>query len=251
MRQLLEEAVLTCWQEAQNLALVVAPAALLGPIFVIIAGSSLTLAVVTLPVVLLAYLVVYAASIRAASLIAHNLSPDPVEVYHDLLFKAPDVIRIAFPGWLLAAGVAFGVLVVASQGWALLAAAMALGGAGVIGFYFARHAYDLPLIIAHGLPYQQASRGGAQLADAGQQWTVAVLGVSAAPLAVIGLLCLGFSAVVSPVFGGVVFVLVLSAWLPLVAFVMTTSAEHLIDAASGTAPQAQRAPSAADQRPWN
>jgi hypothetical protein len=253
MRQILEEAVLSCWQEAQNLAIIVAPAALLGPIFVIVAGSSLGLALIMLPVVLLAYLAVYAASIRGAARISHNLSPEPAEVYRDVLFSSPDVARVSIPGVLLAAAAAFAVLVVASEGIGFLAVAMGLVGVGAVLFWLGRHAYDLPLVIAHSLPARQAAQGGAQLAEVGQSWTAALMALVASPLVLVALLCWGFSAVVSPVFGGVVFALAVSAWLPVVAFVLTTACDWLVEAASGSTPQPAPTPAqtALDQRPWN
>jgi hypothetical protein len=250
MRQILEEAVLSCWQEAQNLVIIVAPAAIVGPIFVLIAGSSLALALVTLPVFLLVYLAAYAASVRGAALISRNLSPDPVEVYRDVLYCSPDVGRVALPGVLLAAAVVFSLLVLVDQGMVLLAAPVALAGIGAIVFWLTRHAYDLPLVVAHSLPAQEAARGGAQLAEAGMSWTVALMAVVASPLALVALLCWGFSAVVTPAFGGVVFMLALSAWLPLAAFALTTACDWLIEAASGaTAQPASPSVPAADQRP--
>jgi hypothetical protein len=252
MRQILEDAVLSCWQEAQNLAIIVAPAALLGPIFVIVAGSSMGLALIMLPVVLIVYVLAYAASIRGAARISHNLSPDPVEVYRDVLFSSPDIARISIMGVALAGAAVFAVLAVADLGSALLAAAVGLLGVAAIVFWLSRHAYDLPLVIAHSLPAPEAARGGAQLAEVGLSWTAMLMAVMFSPLVLVALLCWGFAAVVSPVFGGVVFALAISAWLPVVAFVLTTACDWLIEAASGTAPQA--APpgqTALDQRPWN
>lgn len=252
MRHILEEAVLTCWQEAQNLALIVAPAAILGPIFVLIAVSSLGVALVTLPVLLVVYLAAYAACVRGAALMQRNLSPDPVEAYRDVLYSSPDVVRVAVPGVLLAAAVAFTVLVVVDEGVMLLAAPVGLLGIGAILVWVTRHAYDLPLVIAHSLPAQEAARGGAQLAEAGMSWTVALMALVASPLLLVALLCWGFAAVVQPAFGGVVFMLALSAWLPLAASVLTTACDWLIEAASGSVAQpAASSTPAADQRPWN
>ncbi len=247
MRQILEDAALKYVQEAPNLLIIIAPAAISGPIFVLAAGAGVVPGLVMLPLFLACYLASYAASVRAAAFMTGNLSPDPAEAYRDVFDTSSHVVRAAIPGVLLSGAVAVLALFFAHQGPTWLAGALVPLGAVAVFYWAGRHAYDQPLILAHSLPATEALRGGEQLAGTSLSWTLVLLGALVAPLAVVTLLCLGFSAVLTPTFGGVVFILALAFWLPLPAFALTTACGWLIGA-SAPAPEPEPAPG---YRPWN
>jgi hypothetical protein len=228
MRKILEDALITYRQEASNLLIFVGPAVVVGPIAVLIAASGLPAALAMLPVFLLLYLATYAACVRAAASVLHNLSPDPGMAYLEVLSGAPYVLRAAAPGAALLAGVAGVALVLGDLVAPLLGLAVAwLGGGGVL-LWLARHAYDQPLILAHGLRTDDVARAGEQLAEDGFLWTLTLLTVVALPLLLAGLLAWGLAAVVTAPFGAAVFALAVALWLPLPALSLTIACSRLV-----------------------
>ena len=228
MRKILEDALITYRQEASNLLIFVGPAVVVGPIAALIAASGLPTALVMLPVFLLLYLATYAACVRAASSVLHNLSPDPGTAYLEVLGGASEVLRAAAPGAALLAGVAGAALVTGDLVAPLLGLAVAwLGGGGVL-LWLARHAYDQPLILAHGMRMDDVARVGEQLAEGGFLWTLTLLTLVGLPLLVAGLLAWALAAAVTVPFGAAVFALAVALWLPLSAFSLTIACSRLI-----------------------
>ena len=228
MRQILEEAFITCWQEAASLGTMIAPAVLLGPIVVLIASAGLPVALVTLPFLLVVYLAAYAACVRAAGFVQRNLAPDPVLSYQDVLANAPELLRLILPGGLLLAVVTGSAFVINDQGAALVALEVAVLGAGVFLFWWARHAYDQPLLLAYEVEAPEARRVGSLLARGGLSWTLCLVGAVSVPLLLAGLLSWGLAAAVTAPFGGAIFALALALWLPFAAFSLTAACARLV-----------------------
>ena len=228
MRKILEDALITYRQEASNLMIFVGPAVVVGPIAALIATTGLTTALVMLPVFLLLYLATYAACVRAASSVLHNLSPDPGTAYLEVLGGAPFVLRAAAPGAALLAGVAGAALVLGDLVTPLLGLAVVwLGGGGVL-LWLARHAYDQSLILAHGMRMDDVARVGEQLAEDGFLWTLTLLAAIGLPLLVAGLLAWGLAAMVTVPFGAAVFALAVALWLPLPALSLTIACSRMV-----------------------
>ena len=228
MRKILEDALITYRQEAANLMIFVGPAVVVGPIAALIATAGLLTSLVMLPVFLLLYLATYAACVRAASSVLHNLSPDPGTAYLEVLGSAPEVLRAAAPGAALLAGVAGVALVLGDLVAPLLGLAVVwLGGGGVL-LWLARHAYDQPLILAHGMRTDDVARVGEQLAEDGFLWTLTLLTVIGLPLLLAGLLAWGLAAVVTVPFGAAAFALAVALWLPLSALSLTIACSRLV-----------------------
>jgi len=230
MRQILEEAILTYWQEAMSLLTLVAPAILVGPIVVLLAASGLPIALITLPLLLLLYLAAYAACVRAAGFVLRNLAPDPVLSYQDVLATAPELLRLIAPGGLLLAVVAGSAFVIHDQGAALVALEVAVLGAGVFLFWWARHAYDQPLLLVYEVETPEAHRVGSLLARGGLGWTLSLLGAVSVPLLVAGLVSWGLAVAVTGPFGGALFAMALALWLPVPALSLTSACARLVDA---------------------
>ena len=228
MRKILEDALITYRQEAASLMIFVGPAVVVGPIAALIATTGLSTALAMLPVFLLLYLATYAACVRAASSVLHNLSPDPGTAYLEVLSGAPEVLRAAAPGAALLAGVAGGALVLGDLVAPLLGLAVAWLGGGCVLLWLARHAYDQPLILAHGMRTDDVARVGEQLAEDGFLWTLTLLTVIGLPLLGGGLLALGLAAVVTAPFGAAVFALAVALWLPLSAISLTIACGRLV-----------------------
>ncbi len=228
MRKILEDALITYRQEAANLLIFVGPAVVVGPIAALIAASGLVTALAMLPVFLLLYLATYAACVRAAGSVLNNLSPDAGTAYLEVLGGAPEVLRAAAPGAALLAGVAGGALVLGDLVAPLLGLAVAWLGGGCVLLWLARHAYDQPLILAHGMRTDDVARVGEQLAEDGFLWTLTLLTVVGLPLLVGGLLALGLAAVVTAAFGAAVFALAVALWLPLSAISLTIACSRLV-----------------------
>lgn len=239
MWQILEDSVLTYKQEWPNFVVIVAPALVLGPVFALMATASFSLALVTIPLFLALCLATYGACVRATARMLRNLSPEPGASYRDVLATAPDVLRSAASGGLIVAAAlvtALAMRAIEQPRLALLAAA--IGAVGAL-FWGARHAYDQPLVLVHGLAADLAQRTGAAIARRSWGWTLALILLLGTPLAIAGLLSWGFAAAVTPGFGAAVLALSLALWLPLPAIAFTYACVRIAGSADDEQPEAE------------
>jgi len=230
MRDILEDALITYRQEVASLLTLVAPAVLVGPFLVVLAASGLIMAVVIVPLLVLLYLATYAACVRAAGFVLRNLAPDPALSYLDVLSATPDLLRVAAPGGILLATVTACALVISDMAGPLLALQVGLLGFAAFLVWWARHAYDQPLILIHEVEAEEAAQVSAQLARGGLVWTLLLLGATILPLLVVALLSLGLAAAITPTFGGAVFTLAFALWLPVPALSVTSACTRLVGA---------------------
>jgi hypothetical protein len=228
MREILEDAAIIYRHEVESLLIIAAPAAVLGPMGVLIAGTGLRVALAALPIVLLVYLAAYAACVAAARFALGNDDPDPGRSYLEALARAPAVLVAAGPGLLLIGGSIASALVIANEGFRLLALAVVLAGAGGTIWWAARHPYDLPLILAHDARGSEALRAGPQLAERAHEWTRWLLAATGLPLLLALLLSWGLGALIKPAFGAAFFAALLALWLPFAALVLTSACDRLV-----------------------
>ena len=199
MRDILEDALITYRQEVASLLTLVAPAVLVGPFLVVLAASGLIMALVIVPLLVLLYLATYAACVRAAGFVLRNLAPDPALSYLDVLSASPDLLRVAAPGGILLAVVTACALVISDLAGPLLALQVGLLGFAAFLVWWARHAYDQPLILIHEVEAAEAAQVSAQLARGGLVWTLLLLGAAILPLVVVALLSWGLAAAITTV----------------------------------------------------
>jgi hypothetical protein len=220
MRQAFEDAAMVYRQEVDGFLTIIAPAALLGPILVIVATADLVAGLVTIPIFLLLYVATYAACLRAGGLVLRSLSPEAGRAYLDALRSGVDLaVTCGAPaGVLLAAGVSSIVLVHNDLGIVALALLM-LSGAALIE-WASRHAYDQALVLAFDAPAAEALRISSLLIDLRPR-TLRLVCLACAPLAAAALVALWLGMVLAPPVGGAVFVLALAFWLPFPALVLT------------------------------
>lgn len=231
-REILEDAAIMYRQEAENLVLIAAPAVVLGPILVLVSEAGLKPALVTIPLFFLLYLATYAASVRAASLVLSNVTPDPGRSFLGVLVRAPGIVWSAAPAGLLV-GVAWGsALAVREYGFPLPATALALLTAAGAFFWFARHAYELPLMLVHDVGATDAGRMARRIAEDHWSSTLSFVAVVAAPMMAAGLLMPVLAAVVKPSFGGAVFAAAFALWLPFCAICLSLRCDRLVGEAA-------------------
>ena len=240
MRQLLDDATMIYRQELDSFLTIVAPAAVLGPVLIIVAASGFVQALVTLPIFLLLLLLTYAACVRAAAQIQRHLSPDPVRAWIEALASVRGaVITGGMPalGLVVTTGCA---LWIGGDGLPLIAFAVGLAGVAAFVHWTLRHAYDESLVLAHDFPAPEAMRVGPLLASLDERWTPSLLAATAAPL-IAGVLLsfLAAEALALPV-GGAVFLLVFAFWLPLPALALTIDCDRLLVEATEPAQRAAR-----------
>ena len=187
-------------------------------------------ALAAVPLLLLLYLAAYAACVRATGLIMRNLSPEPGVAYLDTLASSPDLLRVAAPGGVLLAAVTASGLIISDLGVPWLG--LQVGLLGVVAFlaWWARHAYDQPLLLAHEIELSEAARVGGQLAQGGLAWTASFIALLCLPLFVAGLISWGLALAIAPLFGGAVFTLALALWLPFAALSLTGASTELVGA---------------------
>jgi len=229
MREILEEAAIVCRQEVEDLLLIAAPAAVAGPILVLISTAGFTAAVVCIPIVLAIYLIVYAATVQASALMLRNMAPDPAEAYLAPLGSAVDIVRTTGPGLLFVAvlwGLALGV---SNQGFSEVAFVLGIAGAAAVFVWAARHAFDLPLILVHGLDATDAQRFGAQfVGEDAIPRSLSFCGGVASPLLVAGLLSVALG-LMNPVFGAALFAAAFALWLPFGSLALSMACDRMVD----------------------
>ncbi len=227
MREIFEEAAITYYQEAGNLLLIAAPAVVLGPILVLVAGASLPVAVAVVPIFLVLYLVAYAACVRAAGFVLTNLAPDPGRAYLDVALNGRFLLGPVAPAGLLLAAVVDATLVMTHEGAWFMAIPVIVLAFGALILWSARHAYDLPLLVAHDVPAHEVNQIAPQLTRLGESWNLSLVAILAAPLALGALICWGLAALVTAPFGGALFALIVALWLPYPALVLTETSTRL------------------------
>lgn len=230
MRQILAQGVLTYRQELESLLVLVAIALILGPIAVLVAGLGIVVALLAIPIVLTLYFTTYAACVQAAGFMLRNQGPDPVRAYWYVLAHFRDIFRTTAPGVLLLAVILGSALLISDLGAPFVGLMVGLLGAAAFFLWAARHAYDQPLILVHGVAVTETARTAARLARGGQAWTLVLLAALSLPLLGVGLLSLGLAAAVTPPFGAIVFAVAVALWLPLPAFSLTAACTRLVGA---------------------
>jgi hypothetical protein len=228
MRQLLEDVLIVYRQEADNLLTIVAPAAILGPVLVIIAAASPAAALVSVPILLLLYLVTYATCVRASGAMLRNLAPDPARSFIDVLISAPSILIVAVAPVLLLTVVMCGALFVAEAGFVPVGAAMGLIGIAVAVHWVTQHPYDYSLLLAFDVGPDQAVRAGSNLAVVARRETTVLLAMLAAPLALVGLIALWAGIFLGQPAGAGIFLLAFALWLPFPALALTFGCDRLV-----------------------
>jgi hypothetical protein len=223
VRRILEEGLVTCWQEADNLLAIVFPALIAGPVGVVIADASPTAAILVIPVLLIVYFFVYAASIRATGLLSHGLPPDPLAAYRDILRAPRDLARVLGPGIVLLAATMAGMAFLSHQVSVALAVALGLGGAAVFMVWAAHHIFELPLILVEGVYAVDALETSRELHESDVAWNRTLLAAVSLPLVGVALVAWGIAAVIAPAMGAAIFALAVALWLPLAAFAVSAA----------------------------
>lgn len=232
MRQLLEDVLIVYRQEADNLLTIVAPAAILGPVLVIVSASSPTIALAAVPLLLLIYLATYATCVRASGAMLRNLSPDPTRSFLEVLVSAPGILVVAIAPILLLTVVMCGALFVAQAGFIAIGAAMGLVGLGAAAYWVTQHPYDFSLLLAFDVDSDQAVRGGSKLALVARDETLRLLALVAAPFAIVSLIALWAGIFLGQPAGAGIFLLALALWLPLPALALTFGCDRLVSEAT-------------------
>jgi hypothetical protein len=228
MRQLLEDVLIVYRQEADNFLTIVAPAAILGPVVVIISAASPSAALVSVPILLLLYLATYTTCVRASGAMLRNLSPDPMRSLIDVLVSAPSILIVAVAPVLLLTVVMCGALFVAEAGFVLIGAAMGLIGIGAAVHWATQHPYDYSLLLAFDVSPDDAVRAGSNLAIVARRETMVLLGMLAAPLAVVGLVALWAGIFLGQPAGAGIFLVAFAFWLPFPALALTFGCDRLV-----------------------
>jgi hypothetical protein len=231
MREILADTLIAYRQEGENVLFIVLPAAILGPVGAIIAWSSPFGAVIAIPLLVAIYLAAFCACIRGASFVQSNLAPEPVDSYLELVPQIRHIVTVTGkPAGGLALALVFATLTSQfASPWLGLPVAV-LGGVAVI-LWWAKHAYELPLLITHELPAADAVTAGRELLARYPSWTLTLIWALAAPLAIGLLLAWGLALVIAPAFGAAFFAIALACWLPVPAFGLSDVCTRLVDAA--------------------
>ncbi len=228
MREILEDAAIVYRSEAENLLIIPGLAVVLGPICVLIASSGLGAAFLSVPLLMAIYLLTYAVSLRAAYFAFNSESPDPARAFVSTLQRLPSVIVASAPMALLMVAVSISALIVSDEGFPPLAFGVGLLGAVAAMVWMARHAYDLPLIMAYGVGGLDALRAGRNVADTAPRWTVRVFFATVLPLMIGWLISWGLWAAISPAFGAAVFAALAAVWLPFAALSFVNACSRLV-----------------------
>ena len=229
MREILEDAAVIYRQEVEGFLAAVTPAAVLGPLLLIVASRGVTAALATIPFFLLLFLLTYAVCLESASAILRNHGYQDGGRYLRLLRRLPDIIVAAAPAGLLLAAVSASGVVLGDQGFAYLSLVVALLGIVATAHWALRHSFALPLVVSYDLRGRDALDASAQLADDLPQETRSLVATVSLPLVVAGLLGAGLAAVSVPLAGAAVFLLALAAWLPFSALALTGACVRLLD----------------------
>lgn len=224
----MEDAAIVYRHEAESLLIVAAPAVVLGPVCVLIAASGLQAAMISIPALIVLYLLTYATSLRAAKLVFQSDEPDPLSAFASTLAKLPAILIAFAPIGLVIATTAVASLIVANEGFPLIAFGLGLSGSLVALSWMSRHAYDLPLILAYGVDGLQALQAGRNVLQTAPAWTSRIFVATGVPLLATWLICWGLWAVLSPAFGAAVFAAVVALWMPFAALSFMGACTRLV-----------------------
>lgn len=228
MKEILEEAAVVYRHEGESLLIIAAPAIVLGPLCVLIASAGLRAAFASIPVVMIVYLLTYAASLRAAKLVLESQEPDPARAFIESLLRLPSVIVASAPVALLMAAAPVAALLIANEGYVMVAFGVGLAAGLVALSWTARHVYDLPLIVGYDIGGFEALRAGRNVLDTAPGWTSRVFIATDLPLIIAWLVCWGLWAALAPAFGAVVFAAVAALWVPFAALSFTGACMRLV-----------------------
>ncbi len=214
-------------QEFDSLLAIVAPAAILGPILVIVAASDLVAGLVAAPVLLLLVFATYTACVRAAGLVLRSLSPDAPRSFLEALQRTPDlVMTFAAPGAALLLG-SDAALISIHEGFGPIGLLVLLLAVAAAVEWATRHAYDLPLVLGFDMTGPQAVEVGPATALDARERTLTLLGILSAPLIAVAALSLALGLFFAPLLGAALFVLALAFWLPFPAVCLTLDCVEL------------------------
>lgn len=230
MREIFEDAIITFRQEGENLLFIVAPAAVIGPIGVMIALQSLTAAIVTIPILVLLFFLTYAACLRAAGLMMENRTPEMGPAYVGVLEHGRDTIQFAWQGMAIIIGSALVSVIASTMGRSDVALLLIAFGGGGFLMWSARHAYEQPFLLGLSVSGHEAQVAGQHLADQLSSWTATLVFTLSAPMLVAGALAFGLSMAISPSFGAAAFSIAVALWLPLPALALTAACARLVSA---------------------
>lgn len=229
MREILEDAVLLAWREAESLLLLVVPVIIISPVLIIVAGSGLIAGLVTVPIFVLLYLLSYALCIRGAGSLLENVAPEPLPVLLDVVTDLPSYLRIMAPaGFVLAVSAACS-LVAGDQGFGLIALAIGFLGVAAAAWWQVRHAYEPALVLLHGTSADDAQEVGPYLADATRATTAPLVAAVTGPALVALLLSWGIGAATGPALGAIVLAIAVALWLPFAAAIFAVACDRLIN----------------------
>ena len=228
MKEILEDAAVVYRHEAESLLIIAAPAIVLGPVGVLIAASGLRAGIISIPLLMVLYLLTYASSLRAAKLVFQSDEPDPMSAFMGMMAKLPAILIAFTPIGLLMAATVVASLIVANEGFPLVAFALGLFGTFVALTWMAKHAYDLPLILAYGAGGLEALRAGRNVLDTAPAWTARIFVATALPIMGGWLICWGLWAALSPAFGAAVFAALAALWMPFAALSFMNACTRLV-----------------------
>lgn len=228
MREILEDAAIVYLQEAESLLIVSGPAVVFGPLCVLIASSGLGAAFISVPSLVAVYLFTYAVSISAAQLALDSEAPDPPRAFLGTLQRVPSIVVASVPIALVVVAVLIGALIVSDEGFPLLAFGVGFLGTVAALMWMARHAYDLPLILAYGVGGVEALRAGRNVFDTAPWWTARLFAATGLPLTFGWLICWGLWATLSPAFGAAVFAALAAVWMPFAALSFVNACTRLV-----------------------
>ena len=236
MREILEDAAIVYRHEAEYLLIIPGPAVVLGPLWVLIASSGLGAAFLSVPLLMAIYLLTYAVSLRAAHLVFESEALDPARAFLGTLQRLPSVIVASTPITVLMVAVSTSALIVSDQGFSSLAFGVGLLGAFAALVWMARHAYDLPLIMAYGVGGFEALRAGRNVLDTAPWWTARLYAAAGLPLMIGWLICWGLWVALSPAFGAAVFAALAAVWIPFAALSFVNACTRLVSEQPATNP---------------
>jgi hypothetical protein len=228
MRQLLDDAIMIYRQEIDAFLTVVAPAAVLGPVLVIVAASGRIQGFVAMPLLLLILLATYAACVRAATLVLRNLSPDPATAWTEALQSMTVALRtMGVPALGIAVALGCG-LSISHDGFPLIGFGVGVAGVAAFASWAVRHAYDQSLALGHDLPAHEAARVGGLISALEGHWTRSLLAALGAPLLLAFALSWLVADVLAAPVGAAILILAIALWLPLPSLALTIDCDRLL-----------------------
>jgi hypothetical protein len=242
MRYLFEDALLVYRQEADSLLTVIAVTAVSSLVLLIGAALSLTFALASIPLFITLYLFAFCVCLQWSGTMATSRpSTRGWNAWLELVQKGPAVIYAAGPGCVLVMLVTASGVVAADAGFWYLAFPVGALGLFAGAQWMLRHVYDVVLIVLFDARAQDAIDIGGQMTDGAYEWSSRVTALVSLPLAAAGTLAIFIGFWLAPLAGAALFVLVLAAWLPFCALVLTNACQRLLDEMHREVPLARQA----------